>query len=532
MGNSSVPLRADMIGGAAARVLWLALSSFLVAACAPVPPRGDGAALTPPAQHAAPHDAVALLNRLTWGANASSMRLLTALGTEKYLATQLQQPGGAALPAEVQERIDAMSISRQPVETIARELEQRRRAFVALHDVEQRRIAQQAYQDELGRLGREATSRTLLRALYAPAQLHEQMTWFWMNHFNVHQFKGPLRALIGDYEERAIRPHALGRFRDLLAATARHPAMLIYLDNAQNAAGHINENYARELMELHTLGVDGGYTQTDVQELARILTGFGVNATDATPGMRPALRDRYVRTGLFEFNPARHDFGSKKLLGHPIDGGGVEELDRALDLLARHPSTARYVSRKLAIYFVADDPPHALVERMADTFLRSDGDIAAVLRVAFASPEFAQSLGRKFRDPLHYVLGAVRLAYDDKAILNTQPILGWLYRLGEPLYAHETPDGYPLTQDAWASPGQMTTRFEIARAIGSDSAGLFRTNDPLPVEQPAFPQLANLMFYTSMERQLGDATQRALAQARSPQEWNLFLLSSPEFMYR
>ncbi len=505
------------------------LASVILSGCAAVAPRVADDGSSP--GHAAP-DAAAVLNRLTWGANTSSMRDIAALGTQKYIATQLQPAAPATLPAPVQARIDAMTISQQPVEAIGRDMEQRRRAFTAIQDVEQRKLAQQAYQRELARLGREATSRSLLRAIYASDQLREQLTWFWMNHFNVNQFKGPLRALIGDYEEHAIRPHVLGRFRNLLAATARHPAMLIYLDNAQNAAGHINENYARELMELHTLGVNGGYTQKDVQELARVLTGFGINMTDNTPRIRPAVRGQYLRAGLFEFNPNRHDYGGKVLLGHALRGEGPEELDRALDLLARHPSTARHISLKLAIYFVADEPPRALVDRMAETFTRTDGDIAAVLRAMFASPEFAQSLAHKFRDPLHYVLGAVRLAYEDRPILNAQPIMNWLNRLGEPLYAHETPDGYPLTQDAWASPGQMTTRFEIARVIGSGSAGLFHTGEPQTKEEPAFPQLANRLFYTSLEKTLSGTTRDALAQAHSPQEWNFFLLSSPEFMYR
>src|SRR2546422_7311634 len=225
------------------------------------------------------------------------------------------------------------------------------------------------------------------------------------------------RALVADYEERAIRPHALGRFRDLLGATARHPAMLIYLDNAQNAANRINENYARELMELHTLGVDGGYTQRDVQELARILTGF------------------VVREGWFEFIPGRHDYGDKLLLGRAIRGRGAAEVDEALDLLARHPATARFLCRKLALVFVSDDPSEVLVERLASTFPSSDGDIAAVLRELFPSAEFSASLGTKFKDPVHYVVSAVRLAYDDKGILNAGPLINWLGRLGGPLYA-------------------------------------------------------------------------------------------------
>jgi uncharacterized protein (DUF1800 family) len=338
--------------------------------------------------------------------------------------------------------------------------------------------------------------------------------------------------MLGDYEENAIRPHALGRFRALLGATARHPAMIRYLDNEQNAANRINENYARELMELHTLGIDGGYSQRDVQELARILTGVGLNLGSNVPKLAPARQALYVRQGLFEFNPNRHDFGDKTFLGQTVKGRGLQEVDEALDRLARHPSTARFLSRKLAVYFIADEPSPALIERMTQAFQTSDGDIASTLRAMFRSPEFAASLGRKFKDPVHYVISAVRLAYDDKPILNTAPVINWLNRLGEGLYNRETPDGYPLTQVAWASPGQMTTRFEVARAIGSGSAGLFRSEGPQPIERPAFPQLSNALYYRTLQTTLGPETRKALEQASSPQDWNTFLLSSPEFMTR
>jgi uncharacterized protein (DUF1800 family) len=353
-----------------------------------------------------------------------------------------------------------------------------------------------------------------------------------MNHFNVHQGKHNLRALVGDYEEQAIRPHALGKFRDLLAATVHHPAMLRYLDNEQNAVNHINENYARELMELHTLGVNGGYSQRDVQELARILTGVGVNLGSTPPKVRRDLQAQYVRQGLFEFNPNRHDYGDKQLLGQTVSGRGLAELDEAIDRLSRNPATAHFICNKLAVYFVSDAPPTPLVERMTQTFLRTDGDIAETLRALLTSTEFTQSLGHKFKDPLHYAVSAVRLAYDDKPILNVAPMLNWLNRMGEPLYGRQTPDGYPLVEAGWASPGQMTTRFEIARAIGSGNAGLFKTDEAQPQERPAFPQLANSLYFQSLQKTLSPATRQALDQAGSQQEWNTFLLSSPELMHR
>lgn len=514
-----------------ALLLACGVGCFL-AGCA-LPDAASGMHTMPAGERPSPRqvDAVALLNRVTWGVNFSTSRQVDALGLERYLERQLH-PNPGLLPAPVQAQIAAMTITQRPLELLLQELEQRRQDVDAIADDEEKKAARQAYQQELNRLAREAATRSLLRALYSPNQLQEQMSWFWMNHFNVHQGKHNVRAMVGDYEEQAIRPHALGKFRDLLAATAHHPAMLRYLDNEHNAANRINENYARELMELHTLGVDGGYSQRDVQELARILTGVGVNLGSSTPNVRRELQPQYVRRGAFEFNPNRHDYGDKQFLGQAVRGRGLAEFDEAIERLSRHPSTARFVSRKLAMFFVSDEPPAALVERMAQTFLGTDGEIAATLRTLFNSPEFTQSLGHKFKDPVHYIVSAVRLAYDDKPILNAGPMLNWLNRMGEPLYGRQTPDGYPTAESAWASPGQMTTRFEIAKAIGSGSAGLFKTDDPQPQERAAFPQLANPLYFQSLQKTLGPATRQALEQAGSPQEWNSFLLSSPEMMRR
>jgi uncharacterized protein (DUF1800 family) len=473
-----------------------------------------------------------LLNRITWGASASSAQEFATVGADKFLDRQLHPAGDGSLPHDAQVQIDALGISHMPMETFVADMDQQAKTANAITDPEQKQTAQKAYQDSLARFGREAGVRSLLRDLYSPYQLREQLTWFWLNHFNVHLYKSNIRLLIADYEDKAIRAHALGRFRDLLGATLRHPAMLRYLDNDQNAAGHINENYAREIMELHTMGVGSGYTQNDVQELARILTGVGVNQTAVEPKLKPELQSQYVRSGLFEFNPNRHDYGDKVFLGHPIKGRGLAEVDEALDMISRAPATARFISRQLAVYFVSDNPSSQLLDKMAATFRQTDGDIAAVLKTMFAAPEFKTSLGIQFKDPMHYVLSAVRLAYDDKIVLNTAPIQGWLGRLAEPLYGHETPDGYPLSEAAWNGPGQMATRFEIARAIGSGSAGLFKPEGPQAVDQPAFPQPANALYFTSLRPLLNPLTRQALDQAISPQDWNTLFLASPEFMRR
>jgi uncharacterized protein (DUF1800 family) len=478
-----------------------------------------------------PRDLV-LLDRLTWGINASSAAHLQAIGAERWLAEQLHPAADGALPEAAQAQIEAMpDVHRFPFD-VAVAFEAQGRAANQIADPDQKKAAQQAYQQAMNDRAKQAAARSILRALYGPDQLRERMTWFWFNHFNVHQHKANIRLLVGDYETGAIRSHALGKFRDLLAATLHHPAMLRYLDNAENAAGHLNENYAREIMELHTMGVGSGYAQSDVEALARILTGVGIDLKPEDPKLKPELQSQLVREGAFEFNPGRHDYGDKTLLGHEIKGSGLAEVDQAIDILARHPATATHLSRQIASYFVSENPPEPLVQRMAQTFKASDGDIAAVLSTMVHAPEFAASLksGAKFKDPVQYVFSAVRLAYDDKVIRNTQPIQNWLNRLGEGLFNHETPDGYALVPASWNGPGQMMLRFEIARQIGSGSSGLFKPDGPNAVDQPAFPRIQNSLYFNGLRQTLGPTTLAALDQAISPQDWNTLFLSSPEFM--
>src|SRR5450432_508119 len=386
-----------------------------------------------------PRDLI-LLDRLTWGINASSAAHLQAVGTERWLREQLHSAAGSVLPGAATMQIEAMpDVHKFPFD-IAVAFDQQGKASNQIIDPDQKKVAQQAFQQAMNDRTKQAAARSILHALYAPDQLRERMTWFWFNHFNVHQYKANLRILVGDYEDRAIRPFALGKFHDLLAATLRHPAMLRYLDNADNAAGHINENYAREIMELHTMGVDSGYTQADVEALARILTGVGIDLKPEDPKLKPDLQSQLVREGAFEFNPSRHDYGDKTFLGRSIKGRGLAEVDEALDILAHHPATAAHLSRQIATYFISDNPPESLVQKMAQAFKTSDGDIAAVLAAMVHAPEFSASLtsGSKFKDPAQYVLSAVRLAYNDKVILNTAPIQNWLNRLGEGLFNRET----------------------------------------------------------------------------------------------
>ncbi len=499
-------------------------------AAQPAPARTAPAPGTPPPTNALSAADLAFIERVTWGANESTAAGFAALGRDRWLERQLHPGPKDRLPAAAEDQINALPVATRPLAEIAFPLTAQQRNANQIPDPEQKRILQQAHQQALNELGRQAQTRSLLRDLYSEDQLREKMTWFWFNHFNVHLAKSDIRETVGDYEEQLHR-HALGRFRDLLRATATHPAMLRYLDNAENAKGHINENYAREIMELHTMGVGSGYSQEDVQELARVLTGVGVNfqPVDANAPKPPPQPD-HIRNGLFEFNPARHDYGVKHLLGHTVEGRGFPEVEEALDILSRHPATATHVCRQIATYFLSDMPPEALVQRMAEKFRATDGDIAGVLAVMFRSPEFSGPLPPKYKDPIEFVLSAVRLAYDTKVILNAGPVINWLNRLGEGLYNHPTPDGYPMIAAAWNAPGQLATRFEIARAIGSNAAGLFKSTAPEAAERPAFPQIANAFYFNTVRPTLSEATRSALDQAGSPQEWNTLFLSSPEFM--
>ncbi|UXH79273.1 DUF1800 domain-containing protein [Roseateles amylovorans] len=485
-------------------------------------------------------------DRLGWGATQAQLAAIERAGWGRYVEQQLRADPKAPLAPAAQRQIDALDCSRRDLITRVREAEALRRTADKATDEAERVAARQAYQQAQNLAAREAGHRQLLRQLYSEQQLLEHLSWFWFNHFNVHQGKRDVRLLLADYEEQALRPQALGSFRRMLGAVARHPAMLRYLDNDQNGLRAINENYARELLELHTLGVDGGYSQRDVQELARVLTGFGVRIDPEPPKLGPKFIDQYHRDGFFEFNPARHDFGDKQLLGHTIRGRGLAELDEVLDLLVAQPATARFVSRKLAVFFLSDQPPPALVDTMARAFERSRGDIPATLRPLLFSPAFtatgdisaadgaagpgvgSRSLAPKFKDPQHYLMSSLRAGFEHQAMLNSQPLQQWLRRLGQGLYDKQTPDGYPLTAEAWDSPGQMTLRFEIARQIGGGAPGLFRaegTTTPVPM-----PDLQALR--ARVEPTLAPATRQALAQTGTPQQWLTLWLSSPDFMYR
>jgi uncharacterized protein (DUF1800 family) len=481
------------------------------------------------------------LNRVTFGIDAKTVARYQRLGREKFLDEQLHPPEDD--PPELAAEIAAIPSTRQSAAERIKANRAEQQRINALPSEDDKQQARTAINQAGNQVVYETMKRHLTRALESPWQLREQMTWFWMNHFSVFQGKANVRWTLADYEEHAIRAHALGRFSDLVMATVTSPAMLEYLDNAQSAAGKINENYARELMELHTLGVSGGrsgsrYSQADVQELARVLTGVGLNFTDTEPKLPAARQAFYVHHGLFEFQPARHDFSPKLVLGETIGADGMKEVEKAVSVICRQPATARFISAKLASYFVADEPPPALVDRMAATFRKTDGSIGAVLRVMWLDKDFVSALNApaptvdKFKDPMQYVVSSLRLAYDGKTITNYHAVTGWLQQLGEPLYGRVTPDGYPLTEAAWTSSGQMVRRFEIARAIGSGSAGLFNGEDNKPGPAVSFPMLTTRLYYEAIEPALGQKSRDALAHTTSQQEWNTVLLASPEWMLR
>ena len=471
------------------------------------------------------------LDRVTYGPTTATVNRYLELGRRRFLEEQLH-PHDAQLPPTVTAEIDALEISHSDGAHLLEYVHGEQQRINELTDDAAKQSERKTLNEKGNKLAYEAARREILRSLYSAAQLQEQLTWFWLNHFSVFQYKANDPWLIGDYAEQAIRPHALGRFRDLVLATLTHPAMLQYLDNAQNANGHVNENYARELLELHTLGVGSGYTQQDIQELARILTGVGINASGNEPKLKPEWQKLYRHQGAFEFNPARHDFGSRTLLGKPIEASGFDEVEQAVDWIVAQPACARFVSYKLAVYFVSDNPPRSLIERMAKTFQKTHGDIAAVLETMLKSHELEASLGGKFKDPMHFVISTVRLAYDGKPIVNTHPIANWLNALGEPMFGRPTPDGFPLTESGWASSGQMSRRFEIARTIGSGNAGLFDPEDGTAATTTGFPQLSNRLYFTTLEPFLSANVRTALGRAGSQLEWNTFLLASPDFNYR
>jgi uncharacterized protein (DUF1800 family) len=507
----------------------------------PVPlPAAESAALNAAAQ-AHP---VAFLDRIGWGADATELQTLQRIGATRFLEAQLDPRAHAALPVPVARALRRLPVNAplqdwmpRLIATERRTLRARRRAGEGPAAAQERVQQLKALHQRMNALTRQAMAEQLLRAIYAQDQLRERLVWFWMNHFNVFR-GGNIGPMMADYDRRVIAPHALGHFRSLLQATMFSPQMLLYLNNAQNHRGHINENYAREVMELHTVGLGADYTQRDVTDLAHVLTGLGVDLIDRPIRVRPALRRWLWQRGLVVFNPARHDPEPERVLGETFSGRGVGEIEQVITLLADDPATARHVSSELAQYFVADQPSPALLAAMVRTWQRTDGDIAAVMRTLFTSPQFVASLARpQFKDPMRYVLSAVRATDAGRIIVNPQPLIAMLYRLGEPLYGRQTPDGYPLQASAWSSPGQLTMRFAVAQqlAVGPPAlfgrpARRFEAAEAGARRRARPPDLADSAVFEADQATLSRATRSALAQTANRWRWNALWLSSPEFM--
>lgn len=537
------------------RIYALLLGLAAVAATAGAPN-----AATPVADE---RTALQVLNRITFGARPGDVTRVQQMGVDRFIDEQLHPERLA--DEQMRGKLESFETLTMNSRDIAERFEvpalqaQRARQQQAADkpDATPARPAMDPAQQRANLPLLELSQQRVLRALYSDRQLEEVLTDFWFNHFNVDARKGPTRYMLTEYEREVIRPHVLGHFRDLLEATAKSPAMLFYLDNwmsadpngphpdraradaagvgarlrqrrgqlgsrpqapprvqAQapnaNAAARrptgLNENYGRELLELHTLGVDGGYTQKDVTEVARAFTGWTIQ--------NPRLG------GGYRFAPALHDDGEKRVLGHVIRaGGGERDGEDVLDIVANHPATARFISMKLARRFVSDTPPATLVDRMASTFTKTHGDIREVMRSLLTSPEFlSPEAGRvKVKNPFEFVVSSLRATNAD--INNALPVVRAVGQLGMPLYQCQPPTGYKDTADTWVNTGALVNRMNVALTLASGR---------MPgVTMPTPPSPESVVGAA-----LSESTRSTIARASTPEQALALALGSPEFQRR
>jgi uncharacterized protein (DUF1800 family) len=443
-----------------------------------------------------------VLNRLTYGPRPGDGERVKAMGIQKWIETQLtpSRIDNRALDARLARldtlNLDAETIQRDYAGPAMVERKQRKAQITrAADDTDQsdqnamrpdpnamRRMPQPA--SEVIRKDRQVLTdleeAKLLRAVYSERQLEEVLVDFWFNHFNVFAGKGATRTYVSEYEREAIRPYVLGNFRDMLGATAKHPAMLFYLDNwlssaagargaqrAKRRSNGINENYARELLELHTLGVDGGYTQQDIVNIAKAFTGWSMQPRQGSG---------------FMFLAPRHDRGEKTVLGHTIKaGGGGDDGERVLDIVAAHPSTARHLAMKLAVRFVSDNPPASLVDRLAKKFTATNGDLREVMKTLLTSPEFTSpdAYRAKVKTPFEFVASALRATGAE--VRNAIPLARTLKEMGMPLYFCQPPTGYDETATTWVNAGALVSRMNFAVDLSKNAIRGVRV--PLSEEQ-------------------------------------------------
>jgi len=434
-----------------------------------------------------PSDALArhVLNRLAFGPRPGDVERVRRIGIEAYVEEQLSpdrvadesvEAGLDGFPTLRMTQAELLDRFERPL----KEARRRRKEELARGESEreeeptEQRLAKLRDlvppENRPRRILEELSAARVVRAADSRRQLNEVLVDFWLNHFNVDFAKGADRFLLTSFERDVVRPRIWGKFEDLLLATAKSPAMLFYLDNARSVADAehrppgfrvlaaarpkaptgLNENYARELLELHTLGVDGGYSERDVTELARVLTGWSIDRRDGAD---------------FVFRPALHDVGAKTVLGRTLaPGGGVEEGEETIRFLARHPSTARHIAWKLCQRFVADDPPPALVERVAKRFLATRGDLRETVREVVTSAEFRDPafFGEKVKSPFEYAVSGVRAlggSTDGRGLARE------IARMGEPLYACAPPTGYPEASAGWLSAGALVARLDFSLAL-------------------------------------------------------------------
>jgi uncharacterized protein (DUF1800 family) len=513
--------------------------------------------LASPPGPADPAAIVHVLNRVAFGPSPGDTGHVRAVGISRYIDEQLH-PDRLA-DAGMEARLAGLDTLRMTSREIAEQYEipqlkaRLAKRQAGAKDGDQPEPPSPEQQRRANLVVIELSQQKLLRAAYSERQLQEVLVDFWFNHFNVDARKGADRFLLTEYERETIRPHVLGKFRDLLGATAKSPAMLFYLDNwmsadpngphadtragtsrvnrfgrerfggrfpqmdqlaaqKKNAPKGLNENYGRELMELHTLGVDGGYTQKDVTEVARALTGWTIQ----TPRLG----------GSYHFDPRLHDPGEKIVLGHVIKpGGGEGDGEQVLDILARHPSTARFISTALVRRFVSDTPPPVLVDRAAARFRQTDGDLREVMRTILTSPEFLSSYAAKTKTPLEFVVSSIRAT---GAVMATAqdalPLVRELRELGMPLYSCQPPTGYKDTADAWVNTGALVGRMNFALDLASNKVGAIAVENR--------DALAEGGLAAFVGHDLSESTRTTVERATSGPQKIALVLGSPEFQRR